>query len=317
MKTGTTRILPDPPTPAAPRVAVVLLLAALLLAGCAGAPQAAGPRVGPSPRIAGPPVYRLAIHPLHNPAKLIAAYQPLVDYLNGRLRGARLVMEASRDYATFERKIADRSVEFLLPNPWQTLQAMKAGYHVIAMAGEPEDFRGLLVVRRDSGLAKPTDLKGRSVSYPSSTAMAACIMPQSFLHRHGLDVNSDLENLYVGSQESAIMNVFLGLSQAGATWPPPWRAFQKAHPHESAQLKVLWETESLVNNSVMARDDVPPSVRDSVRTLLVDLDRAPEGRSILAGMETARFLAASDEDYEVVRLYVARFEREVRKVGQR
>lgn len=48
--------------------------------------------------------------------------------------------------------------------------------------------------------------------------------------------------------------------------------------------------------------------------LLLGLDKTKKGRSILAGMETARFLPATDQDYEVVRRYVATFEREVRPV---
>lgn len=301
--------------PVAFRGAALLLLGGLLLAlGCAAPPEAPGPRVAATPRFSGPPLYHLAVHPLHNPAKLVAAYQPLVDHLNGRLRGGRLQLEASRDYASFERKYRDQADEFLLPNPWQTLEAMQSGYHVIAMAGDPGDFRGLLLVRRDSGLERPGDLKGKTVSYPSATALAACIMPQDFLHRKGLDVDADLRNRYVGSQESAIMNTYLGLSQAGATWPPPWRSFQKEHPKEASALRVLCETEPLVNNSLMARDDVPQALQEQVRSLVVDMHRSPEGRAILAGMETARFLEATDADYEVVRRYVARFEREVRAV---
>jgi phosphonate transport system substrate-binding protein len=245
------------------------------------------------------------------------AYQPLIDYLNGRLQGARLVLEASRDYANFEGKYQARKPEFLLPNPWQTLQAMKVGYRVIAMAGEPRDFKGIFVVRRDSNLSRPADLKGKSVSYPSPTALAACIMPQYFLHDHGINVYRDIENRYVGSQESSIMNAYLGLTAAGATWPPPWRAFQKEHPREAAELKVIWETESLVNNSVMVRGDVPAQVEGQVRALLLGLDKTKEGKSILAGMETARFLPASDGEYDVVRRYVSRFEREVRPVEKR
>ena len=113
------------------------------------------------------------------------------------------------------------------------------------------------------------------------------------------------------------MNVYLKLSAAGATWPPPWRAFQKEHPLEAAELTVLWETESLVNNSVMAREDVSQETVDRVRGLLLELNGNPDGKTILAGMETARFLAAANEDYETVRAYVARFEAEVRPVERR
>lgn len=295
---------------------VALSLVLALLGGCDREPENLGPKFGASPATPSVPVYRFAVHPLHNPAKLIAAYQPLIDHLNSRLSGAHLELEASRDYANFEQKYGARKPEFILPNPWQTLQAQKAGYHVIAMAGEPKDFTGILVVRRDSGLKRPADLKGKAVSYPSATALAACIMPQYFLHTHGINVNVDIENRYVGSQESSIMNVYLKLTAAGATWPTPWRAFQKEHPKEAVELDAIWETEPLINNSIMARNDVPAQVADKVRALLIEVDGTPEGKAVLAGMETARFLPAKDQDYEVVRQYVARFEKEVRPVDK-
>ena len=43
-------------------------------------------------------------------------------------------------------------------------------------------------------------------------------MPQWYLHERGIDVGRDLINRYVGSQESAIMNAYLGQAAAGCTW---------------------------------------------------------------------------------------------------
>jgi phosphonate transport system substrate-binding protein len=300
------------------RILIIPLLIFLLgpFPGCSREPEGKGPQFA-AKQHSGVPVYYLAVHPLHNPAKLMEAYQPLIDYLNGRLRGTSLGLEASRDYHSFEAKYQMRKPEFLLPNPWQTLQAMEYGYHVIAMAGDPKDFKGIFVVRKDSGLKLPADLRGRVVSYPSSTALAACIMPQYFLYEHGVNVNTDIENRYVGSQESSIMNAYFHKSVAAATWPTPWRAFQKEHPREASELNVIWETDSLINNSVMMRDDIPVQVEEQVRPLLLELGRTEEGKSILAGMETARFLPATDEDYNVVRQYISRFEREVRPVEKR
>lgn len=286
------------------------------LAACSREGEGTGPQYGAEPPLPGVAGYRLAVHPLHNPVKLMQAYQPLADALNKRLQSAHLTVEASRDYANFEDKYRAGKPEFLLPNPWQTLQAMQFGYRVIAMAGEADDFKGLIVVRKDGGVQDVADLKGKAVSYPSRTALAACIMPQYFLYKRGIDVSADIENRYVGSQESAIMNVHLRLTSAGATWPPPWRAFQKEHPQEADELEVRWETESLINNSVMVRRDVPAAVVKQVRTLLLGLDTSPSGKAILAGMETARFHPATDADYDVVRRYVDRFEREVRPVDE-
>jgi phosphonate transport system substrate-binding protein len=301
-------------TPARAALRVLLVASLFLLAACgqpAGDLPALDYRAAPTGQ---PATYRFAVHPLHNPGKLAAAYQPLIDHLNQQIAGIRFILEASRDYQAFEEKLRMRALEFLLPNPWQSLEAIKAGYHVIAMAGDATDFHGIFIVRRDSTLQNPDELRGQAVSYPSPTALAAAMLPQQFLHDHGIDVQRDIENRYVGSQESSIMNAYLGHTAAAATWPPPWRLFQQDHPQEAAQLKVIWKTQSLMNNSVMARGDLPKELVNAVRQTLLTLEDAPGGREILDAMATARFHPAGDADYAVVDDFVAQFEREVRPV---
>ncbi len=297
-------------------VGIAGLLLALALIGCESAESPRGPVYGDAPAAPPRPVYRLAVHPLHNPARLMQAYQPLADSLNAAIPEARFEIEASRDYAEFEAKIGARAPAFLLPNPWQTLEAIKVGYHVLAMAGDAADFQGLFIVRRDSPIRDAADLRGKTLAYPSPTALAACVMPQWYLHQRGLDVMRETTSRYVGSQESAIMHAYLGQAAVGVTWPPPWRAFVKSHPAEAGQLRVLWQTPPLINNSVMARDDMPAALVARVRGVLTGLHASSAGRGVLAGMETARFHAAEDGDYAVVSAFVTRFEAAVRRVKQ-
>jgi len=297
------------------RLCLTVVLAAFVSACDRDSGQAAGP-VYQEQAQGAKPVYRLAIHPLHNPRKLVEAYRPLVEYLNRHIDTVQFRVEASRDYQAYEVKFRNRGPELILPNPWQTLEAMKVGYRVIAMAGDAEDFKGIFIVRKDGAIETPADLKGKKVSYPSHTALAACIMPQRYLHNNGIDVRKDIENLYVGSQESSIMNVFLGETVAGATWPPPWRLFQKDRPEEAAELKVIWETPSLMNNSVMVRDDVPLGIGARVGELIYGLHEKEEGVEILGAMETARFYPADNDGYAPVRDFVAAFEQDVRLVEE-
>ncbi len=294
-----------------------LLLVVLLfvLPGCSQQKKDHGPNYRSSPRSTnGNAAYSFAVHPLFNPARLSEAYQPLILFLNQKIPGSRFELEASRDYAAFEQKVASRTPALLLPNPWQTLQAIDAGYTVIAISGDPKEFKGILLVRKDSGIRRPADLKGKAVSYPSPTALAACIMPQCFLHRHGINILKDIENRYVGTHDSVIMNVYQGHTAAGGTWPPPWHAFQKSHPAEAAQLELIWETPPLINNSVMVRSDLPKELQEQIRSALVTLETTPEGRTILSGMAIDRFRAATNRDYDLVRSYVTAFEKEVRQV---
>ncbi|MBP7651866.1 PhnD/SsuA/transferrin family substrate-binding protein [Candidatus Dependentiae bacterium] len=290
-----------------------LLVFICLALCCERSPENNWPKYKTSPSVSEK-VYCFAVHPLHNPAKLTAVYQPLMDYLNKKFVDVRFELESSRDYANFEGKIKARKPEFILPNPWQTLEAMKVGYKVIAMAGDKNDFKGIFIVRKNSGIKEPADLKGKSVSYPSPTALAACIMPQYFLYLHGINVMKEIKNVYVGSQESSIMNVYLNKTAAGATWPPPWRAFQKTNPKEASEMYVIWETPYLINNSVMAKGDIPIKIIDQLCSFLFQLRDTQEGRKILSDMETAGFYAATDNDYDIVKSYIIEFEKKVRKV---
>lgn len=290
------------------------LLMACVLPACDQPPAVKPLQYSAEPTTTQLPTLRFAVHPLHNPQKLSEAYQPLIDHLNREMPEMRFELEASRDYQAYEQKFRARQPEILLPNPWHSIEAMKVGYQVIAMAGDAEDFKGIFIVRKDSSISTPSDLKGKTVSYPSHTALAACIMPQYFLHENGIDINRDIQNTYVGSQESSIMNAYLGKSAVAATWPPPWRLFQKDHPAEAGELKVIWETPSLLNNSVMVRDDLAPAVREKIKDILLGLSNTDDGKKILLNMSTARFHAADDASYAKIRDYVATFEEKVRKV---
>ncbi len=285
---------------------------ALVLAACGQneGDKTAEPRF--TPQAPAGKEYVFAIHPLHNPVRLFEIYGPLIDYLNRNISGATLQLQASRNYEAFEKKLYARQPDFALPNPYQTLISLSHGYHVVAKMGDDYKFTGVVLVRRDGGIKNLSDLKGKKVSYPASTALAAAMMPQYFFQTHGLDVNHDIENIYVGSQESSIMNVYLGNVAAGVTWPLPWDAFRKEHPDKASELQLKWETEPLINNGVVARDDVPEQLAMRVAQLLDALHDSEEGKAILARMPLSRFELADDQRYRVIEDFLHNFSQTVR-----
>lgn len=289
-----------------------LLLFTIL--GCNQEPKTKYPQYKTSSSTPIYPQYHFAVHALHNPARLIKLFQPLVDHLNKHISGATIVLEASNDYASFEEKYKNKIPEIILPNPWQTIQAIKSDYTVIATLGDPEDFKGIFIIRKDSKINNPIDVKGKAISYPSPTAVAACIMPQYFLQKNGIDINKDITNMYVGSQESSILNVYHKKTAVGCTWPPPWRAFQKTFPKEASQLKVIWETKPLINNSVMIRNDIPARVKNQIQKCLLEMDRTEEGRKILSRIESKAFYHATNKTYDAAKAYLNQFEKEVREI---
>lgn len=258
--------------------------------------------------------YRVSC-PFSTPETLFSVYQPLIDYVNTRLGGPKLKLEASRDYESFEQKLYYRNLDFALANPYQVVMAVPNGYRIFAKMSDDSQFRGLVLVRRDSQVREVMDLVGKAVSYPANSALASTLLPQAFFHQNGLDVKTDLDNRYVGSEESAILNVFLGNAAAGTTWPLAWARFQRDEPAKAAQMEVRWETPSLPNNGWVARDDVPPELVDKLRAVLVAMHDDPEGRKVLDHIMVAGFEPANDKTFEPVQAFLKRFNQTVREVA--
>ncbi len=258
--------------------------------------------------------YRVSC-PFSTPETLFSVYQPLVDYLNARLGGPKLKLEASRDYESFEQKLYYRNLDFALANPYQVVMAVPNGYRIFAKMSDDSQFRGLVLVRRDSRVAEVGDLRGKAISYPANSALASTMLPQAFFHSQGLDVKADLDNRYVGSEESAILNVFLGNAAAGTTWPLAWARFQRDEPAKAAQLMVRWETDTLPSNGWVARDDVPAELVAKVRDILAGMGGDAEGRKVLEHIMVAGFEAADDKTYEPVQAFLRHFNQTVREVA--
>ena len=258
--------------------------------------------------------YVVGIHPLHNPQRLMEVYGPIVEYINIHMPEVRFRLEASHDYAEFDKKLDAGHFDFAMPNPYQTVRSLKHGYRVFGKMGDDQDFRGIILVRKDSDIREVTDLKGKAVSYPAPTALAATMMPQYYLHTHGVDVNKDIENRYVGSQESSILSVLRGHVAAGATWPIPWKTFSAEHPEMASQLEIKWQTEPLQNNGWVVRKDVPLPVAEKFKALLFGLSDSDQGKRMLDRLPVSRFEPAIDETYQPVRDFLKIFSNQVRPI---
>jgi len=224
------------------------------------------------------------------------------------VKGATFLFEASRNFKVFDQKIADRHFDFVLPNPYGTVKALEKGYRVFGRMGNTDDLRGLILVRRDSDIKTIADLKGKKISFPAPTAFGATIMVKEFLFSQGLNVNSDIQPQYVGSMESSLMSINLRAVVAGTAYPPAWRMFQKDQPEIAKELKVMWQTAPLPDNSLMVRDDIPQDLAKEVEKALLNMQQDAEGIKVLANMDMSSFKPATNETYDPVKVFLQQYE---------
>ena len=257
--------------------------------------------------------YVFSIHPLQNPQLLHKKFEPLMSYLQAQLPGTAFDLETSSDYADYERKLRAGNADFSLPNPYHAALSRDWGYRVIAKMGNDELFRGIFIARKDSPIKLPADLKGKVVAYPAPTALAAAMMPQLYLQKAGINVLTDIKNQYVGTHNSSIMNAYLRQSDISATWPSAWLTFAQSNPKEAADLKVLWQTPTLIQNAIVVRNTVPTAVAERVTHLLTTLQDSAQGQQLLKDIDTTSFVVAKNQDFEVVFKFLDEYNRLVNK----
>lgn len=252
--------------------------------------------------------YIFAPHPYLNPQELFNAYDPIVHYLEHKIPGVKFIVETSKDYADYEKKIAARRFHFGLPNPYQTLFSLEHGYHVIAKMKPDDDFRGMMVVRKDRKFSSPHDLAGQTLCFPSPTAVAATMLPMLYLYDHGLDLKKDVQIKHVGSQISSIMNAYTGDAAACGTTVRYWRTWSRDNPDKAKELETLWLTNSLPHNGVIARDDVPSQLAQQVAAALIKMENDSELDQSQFKIDQAHFEPGNNDTYQPMRIFLKHFD---------
>lgn len=241
--------------------------------------------------------YIVGIHPYANPQTLFGDYELILKYLEQKIPNVKFKLEASKDYADYEEKLANKRFHFSLPNPYQTIYSFNYGYQVIAKMIPDEDFGGLIITTKDSKIKSFNDVKGKKICFVSPSAVAATMLPLMYLQEHGIDVSKDLNIKYVGSQDSTILNVKSKECDIAGSTVRFFRSWSEKNIDASKDISVLWKTEPFIHNSIVAREDVPKKISKQVADALVGLSKDKSVNQSLFKKEQQFFVYATNKNY--------------------
>ena len=258
-------------------------------------------------------VLKFGIHPLYNPQKILEIFGPICNLMTEKT-SFKCVLEPAKDYSQYNNKIKEQYYDILSPNPFQTLKSLEFNYEIFGKWSNDELFRGLILVRKDSAIKKISDLKGKKISFPASTALAAAMMPQYDLAEKNLYPNKNYEPLYLGSQDSSILAVYNKTVDAGVTWIPPWKILKEEKPDIENELIVLHETNSLPNNGLIFRANLDDKSKKEISGFFINLNSTVEGKLLLSKVGVNSFESANKKNFEPVREFIKKFENKLGKI---
>jgi phosphonate transport system substrate-binding protein len=160
------------------------------------------------------------------------------------------------------------------------------------------DYYSVMFVRKDSGIDRLEDLKGRSIAFEEPFSSSGYFLPKMVLAEAGyqlvrvqeaLDPVSRDEVGYVFSNddENTMVWVLRGKITAGAMDQENYLKYARNHLD---RLQIIHQTFSLPRHVVSYRADLPASLVARVKEILLEMDQSEEGKKVLQAFEkTTKF----------------------------
>ena len=223
------------------------------------------------------PQYGFGVRPAGSSRQLWQRYAALIDEVNRRTTGFRLRLESAQTDSTYEAKLHKKRFDIAIVEPHRVLEAETLGYNVFARAGSKDRISAIIIVRRDSEISRLTDLKGKTITFSSPGTLAPTMLVRLYMARQAFDPNRYARCEYVGSQESALLRVYLRSSSAAAVSKSAWDFFVAERSLISEELEPKWYTNDLPGSGLMAINRVPPLHVKQLQRAFAELRNAPDG----------------------------------------
>lgn len=234
-----------------------------------------------------------AVVPQQSAHRLAKQWAPLMQSMS-RAIGAEVVFTTAPDIPTFEQRLKRGEYSFAYMNPYHfTVFNQQPGYRALAHAKDKQ-IKGIIVIRKESGINQVEQLSGSELAFPSPAAFAASILTRSYLSERGVDFTPK----YVSSHDSVYLSVARGLYPAGGG---VLRTFNAISPEIREQLTPIWTTDGFTPHAIAAHPDVEPQITQRVQSYLIQMDSNEAHVELLAPLKIKGFTAADDSEWDDVR----------------
>ena len=243
---------------------------------------------------------KLGVLPRLSATEITAMFRPLADYL-GRQTGQKVTLVVAKDFDAFEKQVRDGELDLAFSNPLIYVHLKRQlDLSPLAIAAEKKGgtrFRGIFVVRKDSGIDDVRALKGKRLIFVDDDSLGGYIAQALMLKKQGYDLQKDFMRLpFAKKHDNVTMAVFSRAADVGGIREDDLE--KMAGRVDLSQLKVLAYTEYFPNWPMFASPRVPASARDALRAALLKL-RA--GDAALESAKLNAFAPVADKDYDGLR----------------
>ena len=234
------------------------------------------------------------VHPYKKAKQLQKMFKPLLNNLEKQL-GNKIIFRTSTSYDKVIDLYKQGKADFGYLGP--------AGYVAAAdsvvvkpmvriLSNGTGTFRGVIVVKKDSGIKSIKELKGGRFAFGDHTSTLSHFVPHYMLLQENVSLDKLSKYAFTGKHDNVAKGVLLGLFDAGGLKPAV------ASKYLDKGLRILATSESISEHLFVASKSLDKSMQDKIKKALLktDLSALQSIKKNITGLELV-----NDSDYDNLR----------------
>ena len=250
-----------------------------------------------------PAVLRMGVLPSEAKDRLIAKFEPLVDYLEDTT-GLEFQLLISDDYADLLEQFEAGNVDLAWFGGLTYVQAAQNSHTIpIALRDIDLQFTSCYLAKADDTRVRITEFAGESFSFGPELSTSGHLMPNYFMMEEGLDPEKFFGSIRhsAGHDQTAqwVSNgtVTLGVANCNIV-----RSLFESGELDGSDVRIVETTPPYPDYVWAARTSMSESTRQTLLDAFLGLDATiPEHRQILRAQGANAYLPAGSTDFELVR----------------
>ena len=243
---------------------------------------------------------RFGILPRLSAVELTTMFSPLAEYL-AKETGEKVSLVIAKDFDAYKAMVRAGQVDLGFANSLIYVQLKKdvPGIEPLALSAERAAgtrFRGIIIAKKDSGIEKLQDLKGKRLIFVEKDSAAGYIFQMLLLSKAGLDIHKDFTTLpFARKHDNVIMAVFNKAADAGGIREDDLDKMKDKV--DLSQIKVVAYTDYFPNWPVFGTQKLKKGTALKIKAALLKLrPNEAESERILSSAKLAGFAHAVDKD---------------------
>jgi phosphonate transport system substrate-binding protein len=257
--------------------------------------------VAAMPALAAPPL-TIGLIPAEDSQAMIESSRQVLDSLQQQL-GMPVKPFVATDYNGVIEALRSKKLDVAYLGPFSYVLANQiADVEAFAVAVTKKtgqsSYKSVIIARKESGLAKTADLKGRTFAFVDPTSASGHLFPKAGLLQAGYDPETFLSRvIFSGSHDASILAVANKKVDAAAVADRILASAIAKGQVKADELEIVWSSNPIPESPMVWRKDLDPALKAKIAKALANVKDLPWGdQGVLNG-----FQPTNDAAYNVVR----------------